>query len=1047
MSDLRDRLQSALGASYRVEKELGGGGMSRVFLAEEVELGRKVVIKLLPPEMAAGVNVERFRREIQLAAKLQHPHVVPLLSAGSKDDLIYYVMPFIQGESLRARLAKQGELPVSEAVRILKEVADALAYAHRHGVVHRDIKPDNVLLSEGHAVVTDFGVAKAVSSSTGESSLTSLGVALGTPAYMAPEQAVADPNVDHRADIYALGAMAYEMLCGRPPFSGPNAQAVLSMHVTEAPEPATKHRTTVPDSLNTLIMRCLEKKAADRWQKADELIPHLDALLTPTGGITPTGTQPVPAVGAAAAAAKAHPVRVAGLFGLASVGVLAIVYAAVQLIGLPDWVFYGAIGLLVAGLPVMLLTGRRERQRAIASMTGVRMTTPVGLERHFTWGKAILGGGLAFAGLAIVAGGYMAMRVLGIGPVGTLVASGRLPERARLLVADFENRTTDSTLGASLSEAFRIDLAQSSVLRVMTRQDVAAVLRRMSRPATASITPELAREIAEREGLPAMVLGDVATVGREYALSARVIATSDGSELVAMRETAPDDGSILQALDRLSAKVRERVGDSFRSIRASRPLEQVTTSSLEALRLYSRAVEAQNAADYDRSIDLLQQAVAIDSTFGMAYRRLAVVLDNAGGERSRVQDAATRAFRHRERLPALEQYLAEAYYHESVEFDKAKTIAAYRSALDVDPTSWVALNNLANQLSTDRAQWVVAESLYKQALVSSDSSVWQHFSNLATVEVAEGKLGAAMATLDAFERKLPNNPNAYSAKAFFAFDRQDYAGAAEQIQKMSDAGRGVLAWERRRVGSSADLLRVRGKLAQAGELLDRQERTERDRGFLSQALGIAIGRARWETFYRDRPQRGVEALDDALQRYPLGQIPATDRPYLDLISAYAVSGRADKAQTLMREWERVVPEDLRRDPFRYNAEGDLAVAEKDPAGAARAFERFASEVGCPACGLYQLGRAYEAMARTDSALAAYQRGLDTPDFYRWLWDPEWRPAMLRRAGELHEQRGEREQAIARYSEFVNLWKDADPELQSQVTDVKARLARLAGEKR
>jgi len=238
MSDLRDRLQSALGASYRVEKELGGGGMSRVFLAEEVELGRKVVIKLLPPEMAAGVNVERFRREIQLAAKLQHPHVVPLLSAGSKDDLIYYVMPFIQGESLRARLAKQGELPVSEAVRILKEVADALAYAHRHGVVHRDIKPDNVLLSEGHAVVTDFGVAKAVSSSTGESSLTSLGVALGTPAYMAPEQAVADPNVDHRADIYALGAMAYEMLCGRPPFSGPNAQAVLSMHVTEAPEPA-----------------------------------------------------------------------------------------------------------------------------------------------------------------------------------------------------------------------------------------------------------------------------------------------------------------------------------------------------------------------------------------------------------------------------------------------------------------------------------------------------------------------------------------------------------------------------------------------------------------------------------------------------------------------------------------------------------------------------------------------------------------------------------------------------------------------------------------
>src|SRR3972149_5725364 len=273
--DLRDRLQAAVGETYTIEKELGGGGMSRVFLARETRLGRKVVIKVLPPEMAARVNVERFQREIQLSANLQHPHVVPLLTTGAAGDLLYYVMPFITGESLRARLTKQGELPVGEAVRILKEVADALAYAHRHGVVHRDIKPDNVLLSEGHAVVTDFGVAKAVSSSTGESSLTSLGVALGTPAYMAPEQAVADPNVDHRADIYALGARAYEMLCGRPPFSGPNAQAVLSMPGAQAPEPAANQRTTVPESLNAVIMRGLGEKAADRWQKADELIPHL----------------------------------------------------------------------------------------------------------------------------------------------------------------------------------------------------------------------------------------------------------------------------------------------------------------------------------------------------------------------------------------------------------------------------------------------------------------------------------------------------------------------------------------------------------------------------------------------------------------------------------------------------------------------------------------------------------------------------------------------------------------------------------------------------
>src|SRR5436189_5749518 len=200
MGDVLARLQSALGDAYRIEKELGGGGMSRVFLAQERELERQVVVKVLPPEMAAGVNAGRFRREIQLAASLQHPHIVPLLHAGHADDLVYYTMPLIEGESLRARLAREGELPVPEVVRILRDVADALAYAHTRGVVHRDIKPDNVLIRGHQAMVTDFGVAKAISEATGRTSLTSMVVALGTPAYMAPEQATAHPHADHRAE-------------------------------------------------------------------------------------------------------------------------------------------------------------------------------------------------------------------------------------------------------------------------------------------------------------------------------------------------------------------------------------------------------------------------------------------------------------------------------------------------------------------------------------------------------------------------------------------------------------------------------------------------------------------------------------------------------------------------------------------------------------------------------------------------------------------------------------------------------------------------------
>src|SRR5262245_60876565 len=392
--------------------------MSRVFLAEESRLGRQVVIKVLPPEMGAAVNVERFEREIQLAARLQHPHVVSLLTAGASGDLLYYVMPYIAGESLRAKLAREGALPVPEAVKILREVVDALAYAHKSGVVHRDIKPDNVLLSNGHAVVTDFGVAKAVTASSGASSLTSLGVALGTPAYMAPEQAAADPHVDHRADIYSVGTLAYEMLTGRTPFIAPTPQALLAAHITQAPDPVSKHRPAVPAALNTLLMHCLEKHPADRWQTAAELLAQLEIVLTPSGGMTPSQALPAVSSGTEEALRKSHPVRVVVLFLAAAFVTLGLVFVAVRAFGLPDWVFYGGIALMAIGLPIILLTGHFERTRAKARATG-RIVPPSasGFHRLFTWKKSIRGGFLAFAGLAALAAVYTAMRLLGIGPV------------------------------------------------------------------------------------------------------------------------------------------------------------------------------------------------------------------------------------------------------------------------------------------------------------------------------------------------------------------------------------------------------------------------------------------------------------------------------------------------------------------------------------------------------------------------------------------------------------------------------------------------------
>jgi serine/threonine-protein kinase len=285
-ADLRDQLQSYLGAAYTLERELGGGGMSRVFVCEETSLKRKVVVKVLPPDLSAGVSTDRFRREIQFAAQLQHPLIVPVLHAAEGGHLLFYTMPLVAGETLRARLKRDGALPIVDALRIMRDVATALAFAHERGIVHRDIKPDNILLTgsgnEGgseYALVTDFGVARAIDSSTDAASLTSTGVALGTPAYMAPEQIVGDGATDHRADVYAVGVLAYEMLTGQPLFAGLSPQAMLAAHIARVPDPPSRLRPTIPAELDALVLRCLAKDPAERFTTAAELRRDVEALL------------------------------------------------------------------------------------------------------------------------------------------------------------------------------------------------------------------------------------------------------------------------------------------------------------------------------------------------------------------------------------------------------------------------------------------------------------------------------------------------------------------------------------------------------------------------------------------------------------------------------------------------------------------------------------------------------------------------------------------------------------------------------------------------
>src|SRR5436190_6262163 len=452
---LRDQLQTTLGAGYTVDRELGGGGMSRVFVARDESLQRNVVVKVLPPELVAGVNVERFNREIVLAAGLQHPHIVPVHSAGQMDGVPFYTMPFVDGESLRARLTRTGALPITEVIGILRDVAKALAYAHERGVVHRDIKPDNVLMSGGSATVTDFGIAKALSASRMAApgvTLTQIGTSIGTPTYMSPEQAAGDPSTDHRADIYSFGCLAYELLAGRPPFVAKTPQKLLAAHMGESALPITELRPDTPAQLADLVMRCLGKDADERPQQASDIVRVLETV-TSGGGHT---VMPSILLGGRGMLKKALLA-----YGIAFVVVAVVAKAAIVAIGLPDWVFPGALVVMAFGLPVILFTAyvHHATRRAVLStptftpggtpnmMQGTMATIALKASPHVSWRRTAVGGAWAVGGFVFLIGAYMVLRATGIGPFGSLIASGALGKDEKLIVGDFPSPTNDSTLG------------------------------------------------------------------------------------------------------------------------------------------------------------------------------------------------------------------------------------------------------------------------------------------------------------------------------------------------------------------------------------------------------------------------------------------------------------------------------------------------------------------------------------------------------------------------------------------------------------------------
>ena len=1067
MTDLRDQLQTALGSAYTIERELGGGGMSRVLVARDTALRRDVVVKVLPPELVAGVNVERFRREILVAAGLQHPHIVPVLASGEMNGLPWFTMPFVQGESLRERVAR-GPLPIGEVVTTLREIAKALAYAHERGVVHRDIKPDNVLLTGGTAVVTDFGIAKALSASRTDGgdphatrgSLTQVGTSIGTPTYMAPEQAAADPNTDARADIYSFGCVAYEMLTGRPPFTGMSPQKLLAAHMGERPQDVTALRRDTPPLLGELVMRCLEKEPEHRPASAADIVRALDLVSTTSGSAT-----------AASAVLLGGRVRLRvalAVWAAIFVGAWVFAKAAIVGIGLPSWVLPGALVVAAMGLPVILFTAYVQKTAHAALMRTPTLTpggTPspnstfatiaVKASPHVSWRRTTRGGVFAFGAFVAVVAAFMVLRALGIGPAGSLLAEGRISAKEPLLVTDFAVTKGDTTLSGVVSEAIRASLAESNAIRLVPAATVAGSLQRMQRAPGQRIDLTTARDIAEREGVKAIVDGEVAALGSGYVITVRLVTADSGIVLARAQKAADSPTQLIAAADAVGRDLRGRIGESLKSVQNAPALEQVTTSSIEALRLYSEGSRAYDyAGDVLTGAARLKAAVGIDSGFAMAWRKLGVVYAGGAGAfpQSMVDSALANAYHFRDRLTRREALLTVgSYFMSGPGRERARAAAAYEQLLAAGDSD-VALNNYA-LIEQGRRHYAKAESLLVAAKRISPGE-HQPQENLSLVLVDAGKATEAHASLTG-----PLASATAGAKGEFALDEvlvraasADYSGAGRLTDSLLAHGDPVTRVQTFFLSGALAALHGRPSSASAkitagltlSDSLGVHAQPLPDTEFLA-AVDVGI----------NRPQRAVGRLDALLAAAPLRSMAESDRDYLGVATLYAQAGRADKAKAILAQRTAELRDTARLRYENNQVSGvlaEIALVDGHPADAVRGFWKADSLPDgpfsdCDGCTSFNVARAYDKAGAADSAIAYFEKSLASTFYYR-LWQLDmYRASVERRLGELYETKGDKVKAAHHYQAFVDLWKDAEPDLQPQVADIRKRLARLSDTER
>jgi tetratricopeptide (TPR) repeat protein len=741
--------------------------------------------------------------------------------------------------------------------------------------------------------------------------------------------------------------------------------------------------------------------------------------------------------------------------------------------GLPDWVPPFALVLFIIGLPVVLATAFVQEggptldafRPGTAPPQPDRHPTPLadvrsggeavavvgrtpgaadvhGVRRVLTWRRSLVAGGVAFTLLAVVTAGFMTVRSR-----SRLIAQGVFDTDDLVVLADFTSTGADVTLGEVVTEALRIDLLSSDVFRLADAARVNASLRRMQRDDAASFTADVAREVAERDGFSAVLAGEIGSLGSGYVLSAQLLTPAEGTVLAGFRTSARDSTELIDAVDDLSRQIRDRIGESLKSIRATPALADVSTRSLPALRKYVEADRViRERGDLVMGVELFEEAVALDSAFAMAWRKIGVNLNNIGISEADRNRAITRAYDLRERLSEKERFHAVATHARYIRGDLQASVEAYQRALQLDPEDAIALTNLPLALTQVR-RTEEAESYYQRGTELHDANSF-HFGNLIAVQYRLGKIDSAKATFERGRRVLPDN---------FRIERLEMEFAATEGRWSAVDSLAETIGARHRDNATARVIALRDRERAAlihGRLAD-HEGFVRDidavwarHNLQSEQLQVALIIAEATMRVRADPERGLREIEDALSRFPLDSIAEIERPYALLAELYADAGRFDLADATiaLATAGQPPPANPTSGPFSFQR-AYIAMRRGDPAPGIARFRvasSFPEKGSCRICDLQFLGQAYEIAHQPDSARAVYERFLSEPHYGRLVLEPLWRPFVLERVAALHEAAGDTVKAVQRYSEFIRLWENADPELQPRVNAARRHLIALRG---